>query len=134
MPPAPPALGVDIVAIARVARLLARHPARFAARAFHPLERARAAALPAPRAAAFLAARWAAKEALHKALGGRARLDFAELEVAAGARGAPAFVFHGAARAGADGARLAATVSLSHEADYAVAVVAAAAEGGDDGA
>jgi len=79
--------------------VLSRHGERFLSRAFHPLEiaawRSRAARGDAAAAAAgarYLASRWAAKEALHKALsfGGQPgpRLLFSEVRVAtAAARG-----------------------------------------------
>jgi len=123
-PLAPPslvsAIGVDIVSVARVARLHARFGARFLERAFHAREAARARALPAPRQPEFLASRWAAKEALHKALRTR-RLLFPEIEVVRAPGGAPAFELHGAAAAHARGADV--HVSLSHEADFAIAFV-----------
>ena len=117
-------IGVDIVAVARVARVYARYGARFLERAFHPREAARARALPAPRLAAFLAARWAAKEALHKALRVE-RLLFTDVEVVSEPSGAPRFELHGAARAA--GARLDLQLSVSHEERYAVAFVVATA-------
>lgn len=146
-------VGVDVVQISRVRAVLARHGQRFLARAFHPREAdayallaagrgptavlaAAAAAPPPSHAAAYLAARWAAKEALHKALGGSPRLLFPELEVVRGAGGAPAFELHGAAAAA-----LAARcppgapplLSLSHDGDYAVAMVVLTREGGGGG-
>jgi holo-[acyl-carrier protein] synthase len=127
-PLAPPslvsAIGVDIVSVARVARLHARFGARFLERAFHAREAARARALPAPRLGEFLASRWAAKEALHKALR-TTRLLFPDVEVASGGGGAPAFVFHGAARDALRARGLDVHLSLSHEADFAVAFVLA---------
>jgi phosphopantetheine--protein transferase-like protein len=94
--PALLSVGVDVCHVPRVAAAAARFGDRFLARAFHPAEVARylrlmAAATPpgpgvtppAGAAAAFLASRWAAKEALHKALRGSRRLLFPEVEVAA---------------------------------------------------
>jgi holo-[acyl-carrier protein] synthase len=60
-------VGVDVVEVARMARILERHP-RFAGRHFAPDELAYCGA-GAARAACF-AARWAAKEAVAKSLGG----------------------------------------------------------------
>lgn len=92
MPP-PPALppvrgiGVDVCHVPRLARAHARFGDRFLRRAFHPAEAARFTALmargPPAAAHAFLASRWAAKEALHKALGAL-RLLFPDVEVVRG--------------------------------------------------
>lgn len=92
--PALLSIGVDVCHIPRIAASVARFGDRFLARAFHPAEVARylrladgAAPPPGPGvmtpAAAYLASRWAAKEALHKALRGSRRLLFPEVEVAA---------------------------------------------------
>ncbi len=113
-------IGVDITNVTRIGRLFSRFGERFLERAFHAREAARARALPAPQQHEFLASRWAAKEALHKALRTR-RLLFPEIEVVRGPSGAPAFELHGAAAAHARGADV--HVSLSHEADYAIAFV-----------
>ena len=93
MTPAPPAplllrgVGVDVCQVARLARAHARFGERLLRRAFHPAEAARFAALlaraPPASAHAFLASRWAAKEALHKALGAH-RLLFPDVEVVRG--------------------------------------------------
>jgi len=76
--------GIDVVEIERVERALARHGHRFEERVFHPREiesgRGRR------RAAPFYAARFAAKEALMKAVGtGWARgVRWVDIEVVAG--------------------------------------------------
>lgn len=134
-------VGVDIVSVARVARVYERFGARFLARTLHPSEVARVEALreaSPSRAAGFLASRWAAKEALHKALRGRVRLLFPDVEVATAADGGPTIRLHHAAAAFAASpaeAGLELHVSLSHERDSAVAVVIAsrAAGGGVGG-
>lgn len=94
-------VGVDITHIQRVAASYRRFGDRFLARAFHPAEVARFKALlgaptpagtadatPEAAATAFLASRWAVKEAVHKALQGRHRLLFPEMEVCKVAAGA----------------------------------------------
>jgi len=88
--------GIDVVEIARVARALGRHGERFAARVFAPGEREACArfARPAPH----LALRFAAKEALMKAVGtGWARgVRWADIEVVSPARAdAPWLRLHG---------------------------------------
>lgn len=100
-----------------------RHPQRFLTRHFTELERRECAGN-----AARLAARWAAKEAAAKALGtGIGPIGWQELEITCGESGAPTLRLHGAA---ADRARslglYAWSVSLSHTAHHAVAVVAGA--------
>ncbi len=60
-------IGADLVRVDRIRGLLARHPERFPARILHAAERAELAGQ--GDAAAFLARRFAAKEAAAKALG-----------------------------------------------------------------
>lgn len=64
----PVAHGIDLVEISRFARALASHPERFAERVFTAAERAYADANP-KRRLEHLAVRFAAKEAVLKALG-----------------------------------------------------------------
>lgn len=118
------AVGVDLVSVDRIAGLLERHGGRFLARCFHPGEAA-VAARPGRAGAQALAARWAAKEACLKALGGRlAPLPYRDVEVVRDAVGAPSLRLHGRARdrlIELGGGTL--HLSLSHERDAAVAVV-----------
>ena len=123
-------IGTDIVELSRVRRLDALFGSRFREKFLHPAELSRAAALAEPsRAASYLAARWAAKEALHKAFNGASprplRFLFPEMELAAGASGAPFFRLHGAARAHCAAQRLHVSVSVAHERSAAVAFVVA---------
>jgi phosphopantetheine--protein transferase-like protein len=74
-------VGVDVASVARVSRLYERFGERFLRRAYAPNEILAVKKLPAGAVGPFLASRWAVKEALHKAIGGAARLDFAEIEV-----------------------------------------------------
>ena len=62
-------LGSDLTDIRRIERVLERHGARFVARVFTPVERARAERGGGVNRANSLAKRWAAKEACAKALG-----------------------------------------------------------------
>lgn len=119
-------IGVDLVEVARVQAVLARHPARFLARVYTPQEVA-----DCQGRAASLAARWAAKEAVSKALGsGWEGIEWTEIEIVRTPQGQPGVVLHGAARALADRLGLQQwVVSLSHTAAYAVAFVIAQGAG-----
>ncbi len=119
-------IGVDLVEVARVQAVLARHPARFLERVYTPQEVA-----DCQGQAASLAARWAAKEAVSKALGsGWEGIEWTEIEIVRTPQGQPGIVLHGAARALADRLGLQQwVVSLSHTAAYAVAFVIAQGAG-----
>jgi holo-[acyl-carrier protein] synthase len=119
-------IGVDLADARRVQRLLDLYGARFLAKAFHPAEARALAGLPAGGAGPFLASRWAAKEALHKALGTQ-RLLFPDIEVhrGSGGRGPPQLRLHGAAGAYQAAQGLALHLTLSHEQHMAVAFVVA---------
>lgn len=113
-------LGVDVVAVGRVAALLARHGERFTQRCFLPGEIHRRGD------AEHFAGLLAAKEAAFKALGtgwGNG-VGWRSVEVTRTATGGPAVLLHGAAaqHAVARGARRA-HLSISHAAGVAVAVV-----------
>lgn len=117
-------IGTDIVQVSRMGDALRRFGDRFARRVLTEAERARFDGHPHP--AAFLAKRFAAKEAAAKALGtGFARgLSWQDIEVANDALGAPRLQLHGRARQlqlerGID--RL--HISLSDEQAYVVAFV-----------
>jgi holo-[acyl-carrier protein] synthase len=116
------AVGVDIIELERVAAALKRHDGRFLERVYTPLE----AAVCQGRVPE-LAARFAAKEAVMKALGTGARgVAWREIEVLPNRRGKPLVYLHGraherAGRIGLDGL----DVSMSHSRRYAVAFVVA---------
>ena len=108
-------IGTDVVDLVRFEATLARTPS-VRERLFTPAE----ASLPL----ASLAARFAAKEALSKALGAPAGLDWRDAEVVSDDQGAPSFAPRGTvaaalAAAGATHAHL----SLSHDAGVALAFV-----------
>ena len=113
-------VGVDVIEIKRVAATLARFGDRFLERVFTEGETAYCRGR-APQ----LAARFAAKEAVMKALGtGTRGVGWREVEVTRKPTGEPGIALHGraaerAARLGID--RIA--VSLSHSRHYAVASV-----------
>jgi holo-[acyl-carrier protein] synthase len=112
--------GIDLIEIERSERALERRPG-LAERLFTASERDYAAARRRP--GRHLAARFAAKEAVIKALGvARAPV---EIEVVSGP-GAPRIRLHGRAAAEARGRRLDLTVSLTHSREIAAAVVIAA--------
>jgi len=98
--PAAPGLhsGVDLIVIDRIADVLARHGDRFRNRIFTPREQDYCG-----DRVQELAARFAAKESVMKALGTGVRgVGWREIEVLANARGKPIVVLHGRARARAN--------------------------------
>jgi holo-[acyl-carrier protein] synthase len=111
-------MGVDIVEIDRVAHLVRRYGERFGRRVFSPDEWARYRDQPAS-----LAARFAAKEAVIKALGSP-RMALHEIRVARPEGERPRVELFGRARQRAEalGVKTIA-LSLSHARAYAVAVV-----------
>jgi holo-[acyl-carrier protein] synthase len=114
-------VGIDLVRISRVAESLDRFGERYLRRVYTPGEIEYARASPA-HTAERLAARFAAKEAAIKALDLAERgVGWNQIEVARSPSGAGTLILHGAAAAMAAGSELA--VSLSHEGDYATAVV-----------
>ncbi|MGB0102373.1 MAG: holo-ACP synthase [Nocardioides sp.] len=108
-------VGIDVVDIDRFGESLARTPG-LSARLFTPAE--------ASRPLASLAARFAAKEALAKALGAPAGMAWHDAEVVSESSGRPLFTIRGsvAAQAAALGAE-SIHLSLSHDAGIASAVV-----------
>ena len=114
--------GVDIVETSRIARAIERHGERFLARIFTDGEREYCRAMKEPDA--FYAARFAAKEAVSKALGTgiTAQLGWRDIEVRRKASGAPFVVLQGEGASTAT--RLGITeihLSISHSDHYAVA-------------
>lgn len=113
--------------VARVERLLSLYGDKFLRRAFHASEIAVVQQSQSREAAArFAASRWAVKEAVFKAVGGRWRLRFPDVYVApldASSR-RPALRFDGdtAVRMAAIGVAEP-FVSISHEDQYAIAQV-----------
>lgn len=119
-------LGTDLVAIGRVEEVLTRHQERFLDRVFTRGEQADC--LGRARPATHLAARLAAKEAAMKALGSGWGLGvrWQDVEVRSGGATPPTLHLTGAARARAEARGIRqAMVSLSHDGDYAIAVVVA---------
>jgi holo-[acyl-carrier protein] synthase len=123
-------IGVDLVDVPRFEQQLARTP-RLLTRLFAPAER-----LLKPRS---LAARYAAKEALIKALGGSNGVYWTDIEVTPQPSGRPTFTLTGETAATvADRGITALHLSMSHDAALATAYVIAEAAPtepiGEDGA
>lgn len=121
------AVGVDLVEIPRITRALERYGERFLRRVFTPAEVIYSRARPPE-----LAARFAAKEAVSKALGVGMRIlapdgiGWQEVEVLGDWRGRPEVYLHGwAARRAAQLGLSRWAVSLSHAQEYAIAIVVA---------
>jgi holo-[acyl-carrier protein] synthase len=111
-------VGIDLLEIDRMERALERHP-RLAERIFTAAEREYAAARARP--GRHLAARFAAKEAVVKALGMSGGFGLREIEVVAGEP--PTVRLSGRAREAAAGREV--DVSLTHSRDNAAAVAVA---------
>jgi holo-[acyl-carrier protein] synthase len=117
-------IGIDIIEVRRVREVLSRTP-RFVERVFTPLERAYCDGRGAV-AAQHYAARFAAKEAVLKALqtGWSGRVAWQDIEIISRETGAPFLEFHGRVRelyeqSGATAAHL----SISHTTEHAIAEV-----------
>lgn len=108
-------VGIDLLEIERLERALERHP-RLAERVFTAAEREYAAARARP--GRHLAARFAAKEAVIKALGLRGGFGLREIEVVAGEP--PTVRLSGRVAAAAKGGRI--ELSLTHSREFAAAV------------
>lgn len=117
-------IGTDIVEIARLEQVLARHAARFTERILHPDEQARFVAH--PQQAKWLAKRFATKEAVAKALGtgiGK-QAHFSDIETLHDARGKPLLRLHGVTLATATELGVTSMeLSVSDERTHAVAFV-----------
>jgi holo-[acyl-carrier protein] synthase len=128
-------VGVDIVEIARIRRVVERWQDRFIRRVFTPDELAYALGRRDP--AEHLAARFAAKEAVLKALGTGLTMGvrWREMEVRRPRGGRPTLRLTGRMQAlGAARGVRALHVSLSHDGGYALAQVVAESDGSEPGA
>ena len=113
-------MGIDLVAVAEVAEAIATHGDRYLRRVYTARERADCRDDPAR-----LAARFAAKEAVRKALRGDG-VAWPSVEVRLETDGSPSLHLYGRAAELAETAGLAEfAVSLTHEAGLAAAVVVA---------
>jgi holo-[acyl-carrier protein] synthase len=119
VPPGTTELGIDIIRVDRIQAALTRFGSRFAGRVLTPAERRYVRDRPET-----FAGRWAAKEAVSKVLGlGVRGIGWRDIEIERLPTGQPAVRLHGraAARAGQLGMERIA-LSISHEAEYAVAI------------
>jgi holo-[acyl-carrier protein] synthase len=117
-------IGIDIIEVARIREVLQRTP-RFRERVFTPAERSYCDSR-AVVAAQHYAARFAAKEAMLKALqtGWRGGISWQDVEVASHDSGAPFLILQGEVKrlfenSGATTAHL----SISHTSEHAIAQV-----------
>lgn len=121
-------IGTDLVQISRIEAVLARKGERFAAKILGPEEmekfRRRRQKVEA-RGLRFLASRFAAKEAFSKAigLGMRMPMTWRAMQTLNAPSGKPVVVVSGALKDYMEHNRLSAQVSITDEADYAVAFV-----------
>ncbi len=112
-------IGTDIIEISRIERAIARWGENFLRRVYTDLELSLYRGRPSS-----LAARFAAKEAVVKALNRPAGITFRQIEVLSEPGGRPVVILHAtaydqAARMGLNSF----TVSLSHSREYAIAMV-----------
>ncbi len=116
-------IGTDIIRIGSIEAIINRHGDRFAKRIL--LDSEFAAYKKSGNPAAFLAKRFAAKEAAAKALGtGIGKVSFHHLEVSNNEKGAPLLILHGhAALLQKERGITHCHLSLSDEKDNAVAFV-----------
>jgi holo-[acyl-carrier protein] synthase len=112
-------LGIDIIRVERIRQTLARFGGRFSRRVLTPGEQRYVRDRPET-----LAGRWAAKEAVSKVLGlGVRGIGWRDIEIERLPTGQPAVRLHGRAERRAEQLGMVrVAVSISHEADYAVAI------------
>ena len=112
-------LGIDIIKVARIRETLAKFGRRFSNRVLTPTEDHYVRDRPET-----FAGRWAAKEAVSKVLGlGVRGIGWRDIEIVRLPTGQPSIKLHGRAAARAEQlgmGRIA--VSITHEAEYAVAI------------
>jgi holo-[acyl-carrier protein] synthase len=115
-------LGMDVCSVERIARVLhGPNGARFRERVYTPTEIATCDGR--TDAATAYAARFAAKEALVKALGAPAGVRWRDMEVVRGPNGAPAFELSGVAAREVSARRSRVLLTLTHDAGVAAATV-----------
>jgi holo-[acyl-carrier protein] synthase len=119
VPPGTTELGIDIIKVDRIRAAMDKFGARFSGRVLTSAENRYVRGRPET-----FAGRWAAKEAVSKVLGlGVRGIGWRDIEIERLPTGQPAVRLHGRAASRAEQlgmARIA--VSITHEADYAVAI------------
>ena len=116
------ATGVDLIEIARIEEVIARHGKHYLERIYTPAELVQCG-----KRMESLAGRFAAKEAAAKALGcGIGDVSWLEIEVLGDDQNAPVLTLHGAAIKRAEMLGLSTwSVSISHSQSHSVAMVVA---------
>lgn len=116
------ATGVDLIEIARIEEVIARHGRHYLERIFTPAELEHCG-----KRAESLAGRFAAKEAVAKALGtGIGDVAWKEIEILGDEQNAPVLTLHGAAQSRAQTLGLTTwSLSISHSQSHSVAFVVA---------
>ena len=116
------ATGVDLIEIARIEEVVARHGKHYLERVFTPAELEYCG-----KRAESLAGRFAAKEAVAKALGsGIGDVSWKEIEILGDEQNAPRLKLYGAAEGKAKELGLTSwSVSISHSQSHSVALVVA---------
>ena len=116
------ATGVDLIEIARIAEVVARHGKHYLERVYTPAELDYCG-----KRAESLAGRFAAKEAVAKALGtGIGDISWREIEILGDEQNAPTLTLHGMAESRAKELGLTAwSVSISHSQSHSVAFAVA---------
>src|SRR5687768_8102671 len=116
------ATGVDLIEIARIDEVVARHGKHYLERVFTPAELEYCG-----KRAESLAGRFAAKEAVAKALGsGIGDISWKDIEILGDEKNAPVLTLHGAAEAKAKELGLTTwSVSISHSDSHSLAFVVA---------
>ena len=114
--------GVDLIEISRIAEIVRRHGRRYLDRIYTPAELDQSRQLPET-----LAGRFAAKEAVAKALGtGIGAVSWQDIEILGDEQNAPVLQLHGSAARLADELGLSSwSLSISHSLSHAVAFVVA---------
>ncbi len=120
-------IGIDVVDLDRISRLLHSNSTHFLRVMFTPEEQILAQNIPAPRLPSYVAGRWAAKEAVLKALGtGIGPVSLHEVIIAASPSHQPCVVLvDRALRIAHDLGIRSWHLSISHEKSIAVAVAIA---------
>lgn len=113
-------IGSDLVEIQRIRGVLSRHPQRFMHKIFTHVERSYCLKRKDP--AAHFAARFAAKEAIVKAMGSgfRAGIDWLDIEISNDAHGKPTVTFSPALQQKISAQEF--EISITHSKEYAMAV------------